>query len=79
MSDTIVVMKDGKIQHIGKVSELTKSDSKRIKIVRNGKYENFLYEGNLNDLYKELQGYDITDILIENPSLDEIFMHYYKD
>ena len=75
----VAIMKDGKIQHVGKVSQLTKSDSKRIKIVRNGKYESFLYEGNLNDLYKELQGYDITDILIENPSLDEIFMHYYKD
>ena len=43
----------------------------------NCKPEDFLFEGNLNDLYKELMGHDITDILIEEPSLDEIFMKFY--
>lgn len=32
----------------------------------------------MNDIYKELAGYDIQDLLIEEPSIEEIFMHYYK-
>ena len=59
------------------VDNITESSAKRIKMIRDGKQEDFLFEGDLNDLYKELMGHDITDILIEEPSLDEIFMKFY--
>ncbi len=39
---------------------------------------NFLYKGDLNKIADELAGHNIEDILIEDPSLDEIFMHYYE-
>lgn len=74
----VAIMKEGRLQCVDEVSHLTKTNAKRIKMIRDGIAEDFLYEGNLNDLYKELQGHDITDILIEEPSLDEIFMHFYQ-
>jgi len=37
----------------------------------------FLYSGNLTLLLKTLAGLPITDIMISEPDLEEIFMHYY--
>jgi ABC-2 type transport system ATP-binding protein len=39
----------------------------------------FMYSGNLNDLVGFLQGKNIGNLTIEEPSLDEIFLHYYKN
>jgi len=75
---TVAIMKEGKLQCVDEVSKITKTNAKRIKMIRDGKSEDFLYKGNLSELYKELEGHNIEDILIEEPSLDEIFMHYYK-
>lgn len=71
------IMKEGTLQCVDTVSNLTKTTAKRIRMIRDGKSEDFIYKGDLNDLYKELSGHDITDILIEEPSLNEIFMHFY--
>ncbi len=38
----------------------------------------FIYKGNYNVLLTELLKYRIKDIEITEPSLDEIFMHYYS-
>jgi len=42
-----------------------------------GKKMNFLYRGYVQDLLKLIAYADILDVNIENPSLEEIFMHYY--
>lgn len=34
--------------------------------------------GNINDLISVLSGSNIINLMIEEPSLEEIFMHYYK-
>lgn len=73
------IMKEGKLQCVDAVENITKTNTKRIKMIRDGKQEDFIYKGSLNELYKELEGHDIEDILIEEPSLDEIFMHFYED
>lgn len=75
----VAIMKEGKLQCVDAVENITKTNAKRIKMIRDGKQEDFIYKGNLNDLYKELEGHDIGDILIEEPSLDEIFMHFYEE
>lgn len=75
----VAIMREGRLQCVEAVSNITKTNAKRIQMIRDGKREDFIYKGNLNDLYKELMGHDIADIVIEEPSLDEIFMHYYKD
>jgi ABC-2 type transport system ATP-binding protein len=39
----------------------------------------FMYSGEINDLVGFLQGKRILNLMIEEPSLDEIFLHYYKN
>lgn len=72
------IMKEGKLLKVDEVSNITKTNAKKIKIVRNGKLQEFIYKGDIKEIYKEIQGDDIDDVLIEDPSLDEIFMHYYQ-
>lgn len=50
------------------ITELRKSDHQ----------VNFFYKGDVNALIQQLQSHSLEDVLIENPSLEEIFMHYYK-
>jgi len=38
----------------------------------------FLFRGHINDITKKIAGLDLTNILIEEPDLEEIFLHYYK-
>lgn len=45
---------------------------------KKGKIVKFLYNGKTNNLFSSLMEMDIQDINIEEPSLEEIFMHYYK-
>lgn len=43
-----------------------------------GNMVSFMYSGNMNDLIWMLSGNKLINLMIEEPSLDEIFMHYYK-
>ncbi len=74
----VAIMREGKLIKADTVAEITKTNAKRIKMIRDGKQENFLYKGDLNRIADELAGHKIEDIIIEDPSLDEIFMHYYE-
>jgi len=38
----------------------------------------FLFRGHVNDITKMLSGLDLTDLLVEEPDLEEIFLHYYE-
>jgi ABC-2 type transport system ATP-binding protein len=49
--------------------DLTKHPGNRI---------SFMYSGEIIDLINFLSGKTLTDLTIEEPSLEEIFMHYYK-
>ena len=50
--------------------------------INNFNYENevasFLFKGNINRVIKRLADVDIANIFIEEPSLEEIFLHYYE-
>ncbi|HEY5561501.1 MAG TPA: ABC transporter ATP-binding protein [Clostridiaceae bacterium] len=39
---------------------------------------NFLYKGNINLIMKKISEIDIANVWIEEPNLEEIFMHYYE-
>jgi ABC-2 type transport system ATP-binding protein len=43
-----------------------------------GNLVSFMYSGNINELTGFLAGRKVNNLIIEEPSLDEIFMHYYK-
>lgn len=38
----------------------------------------FLYKGDINSLMKLISQSELTDVTIEEPTLEEIFMHYYE-
>ena len=46
--------------------------------VKSNGYLSFTYSGEINHLVKELSTLKITNLLIEEPDLEEIFLHYYK-
>lgn len=76
--DRVAIMRDGKLVVVDTVDHLLASKSKRIKMIRDGEKLDFIYKDDLNHLYKELEGHNIEDILIEEPSIEEVFMHYYE-
>ncbi len=72
------IMKEGKLLCVDSVSNITRTNAKRVKLQREGRQESYLYKGDMNELVRDLTRYDIEDILIEEPALDEIFMHFYE-
>lgn len=76
--DRVAIMKEGKLILTGTVEHLLKNGTKRIRMIRDGEKLDFLYQKDLNLLYKELEGHNIEDILIEEPSIEEVFMQYYE-
>jgi len=38
----------------------------------------FLYRGNINQVTKVISGMQLSDLIIEEPTLEEIFLHYYE-
>ncbi len=45
---------------------------------RIGKSHKFLFNGDIKSLLQALSEHQLTNVLIEEPSLEEIFMHYYE-
>lgn len=39
---------------------------------------NFFYKGDINEVTKRLSTIALDDVIIENPTLEEIFLHYYR-
>lgn len=45
---------------------------------RNGDGVHFFFKGDINMIISAINSEDVKDLLIEEPSLEEIFMHYYN-
>ena len=73
------IIREGKLIRVDTVANLTKTNAKRIHMVKDGVEEEFVYRGNINELLQDLSAHDISDLVIEEPELDEIFMHFYED
>lgn len=43
-----------------------------------GQNASFIYRGDVSDMLEKLHGLKVADVLIEEPSLEEIFLHYYR-
>jgi len=74
-----VFIKEGKIIKSGSIESLSKSSFRQVRLWKNGKEERFSYEGNVQELLEKLRKMEVEDVLIEQPSLEEIFMHYYEE
>ncbi|MCM1038475.1 MAG: ABC transporter ATP-binding protein [Ruminococcus sp.] len=73
------IIKEGKLVRCDSVENLTKSSAKRIHMIQDGREENFVWQGDLDELFAGFAGHHIEDITITEPSLEEIFMHYYGE
>lgn len=73
------IIKDGTLICTDTVENLTRTNTKRIRMIKDGTEEAFVYNGDLNELFASFLGHNIEDIIIEEPELDEIFMAYYKE
>lgn len=65
-----VMLKDGKMFH----STLDGV----INLEQEGNNSSFLYSGSMKDLLHHIHTMDILDIQIEEPTLEEVFMHFYE-
>lgn len=72
------IIKEGRMIRTDTVENLSRSSLRRIKLWERGKEKEFTYTGSMKELIHKLDGMEIEDLLIEEPSLDEIFMHYYE-
>ena len=87
------IVKDGKLIMVNSVSEMSKSNTKRILIQgidqlpalegvvnleQSKEGFQFLYQGNMPNLIETLQGLPIQNMNISDPTLEEIFLHFYQ-
>lgn len=72
------IIRDGSVIRVDTVENLSKSNLRRIKLTENGSMTEFVHTGSMKELLKELKGRNVEDLLIEEPSLEELFIHYYE-
>lgn len=71
------IIKDGELLKVDSVENLFKSGLRRVKVWKNGEMQAFNYSGRMRELIAQLDDGSVEDLLIEEPSLEELFMHYY--
>lgn len=87
------IIKEGRIIAEDLVSNLTKTSSRKVLLrgmtqapdiqgisgihTEEG-CTGFMYHGNMKKLISAINDMEVTDVIIEEPSLEEIFMHYYE-
>lgn len=75
----VAIVKEGRLISTGSVENFTRTNMKYIRMVKDGISEEFVFTGDLNELFARFSGHDIQDIVIEEPPMDEIFMHFYRE
>ncbi|MFP4479190.1 MAG: ATP-binding cassette domain-containing protein [Candidatus Izemoplasmatales bacterium] len=92
--DRVGIIKEGKLIKIENIEDIMKARAKNIRIQSDDfdlkEDENivnlkkikdsyhFTYKGKIKELLKTIESYNIQDISITEPTLEEIFMHYYN-
>lgn len=53
-------------------------DNNIVDLNAEGSVISFLYNGNINSIVNKLSDMELSNLLIEEPTLEEVFMHYYE-
>ncbi|AXQ78131.1 ABC transporter ATP-binding protein [Streptococcus chenjunshii] len=77
--DRMAIIKDGDILKVGTLSDLIGSQPKKITFWKDGQLEFRSYAGSGGDLLAYLQDLQADDFLVEEPSLADLFRHYYQE
>lgn len=87
------IIREGRIIAAGTVDELSSSTARRVRIegsqavpveqgvrnvVKHADGVEFLYQGDMHALIHALDQITFTDITIEEPDIEEVFMHFYE-
>ena len=76
--DRAAVMREGRLIREDRVENLTESSVKVVKCTVDGIHKEYMYEGDINELIRELAGKKLDNLYIEEPSLEDMFMHFYE-
>lgn len=77
--DRVAILKKGKLLAVDRVENIMHSQKKQVSIWKDGQSITKTFEGKLSDLLSDLSEIKPDDLLIEEPSLEDLFMHYYKE
>lgn len=72
------IIRQGKIIRRDTVENLSKSNLRRVRLWEKGQEREFSYTGSIKELISRLADRELDDLLIQEPTLDELFMHYYE-
>jgi ABC-2 type transport system ATP-binding protein len=92
--DRVGIIKEGRLIRVETIDEIMKTRAKKVRIKtdqnflkedddivnlqRENDHLSFVYTGTIDRLLSMLQGQTIHDLSIVDPTLEEIFMHYYE-
>ncbi len=76
--DRVGIMKEGHLLCVDTVENLVKKNARRVITVEHGVRSERIYEGPSQTLLQELVQKNPDDVLIEELSMEDIFMHYYE-
>lgn len=77
--DRVAILKKGKLLAVDRVENIMHSQKKQVTIWKDGQSITKTFEGKLSNLLSDLSEIKPDDLLIEEPSLEDLFMHYYKE
>lgn len=77
--DRVAILKKGKLLAVDRVENIMHSQKKQVTIWKDGQSITKTFEGKLSDLLSDLSEIKPDYLLIEEPSLEDLFMHYYKE
>jgi len=92
--DRVAIIKEGRIIKVESIEDIMKARAKKVRLKtekdfihedddivslkRENGYISFVYTGKIEKLLELLQDKSIKDLTIIEPSLEEVFMHYYQ-
>lgn len=77
--DRAAIIRRGELLRVDRIENLTRSQTKKITIWKDGKEEIFHFDGSSSQLLERLQDLSPSDFLVEELSLEELFHHYYEE
>lgn len=76
--DRAAIMREGHLIKTDTVENLIKTSVKNVKLTSDGKTEEYIFKGDINELIRGLGQKNIQNLTIEEPSLEDMFMHFYE-
>lgn len=73
------IIKNGKVLKVDTVEHLSHTGLRLVHVWKDGREECFSYTGPMQALLQRLVSMEPEDVLIEEPSLEELFMQYYEE